>query len=369
MSSDPGIHPEFKINSKAYNAATILKLAEEYLRTGSEYEKKVAAFLQAWCSQDPYIVVRTSGSTGDPKSIQLLKAHMVHSAQATGSYFKLMPGNRALLSLSADTIAGKMMLVRAMVLGLNLDIIAPSSTPLTHTSASYDFCAMVPLQLRHSLNLIHRVKTLIVGGAVLPADLKHAVRNFKTRVYETFGMTETSSHIALKKINPAAGDQNPDYMDSFETLPGVKVNVDDRGCLVIQAPEIAGEDLVTNDLVEILTPRKFIWLGRWDHVINSGGVKLIPEVIEKKLSTTIASRFVIGSLPDEALGERLVLVVEGSGDVDVLYQDVKKVKELDRYEMPKQLFFMEEFPETRSGKPNRVEILRQLSDRISSGTN
>ena len=364
MSKDPGIHPEFKIDGTAYDEVTIPVLAADYLDSGSEFKEKVGSFLQAWCSPAPYIVVRTSGSTGDPKEIQLKKSHMIHSAKATGSYLNIPEKSRALLCLSADTIAGKMMLVRAMVLGWDLDIVAPSSTPLLDSDKMYDFSAMVPLQLRKSMDSIPRIKTLIVGGAAFPDDLRAAVSKLKTRVYESFGMTETATHIALKKVNYRLEDPQSEE-DAFETLPGITVSTDDRGCLVIHAPGIIDEDIVTNDLVEILTPKKFNWLGRWDHIINSGGIKLIPEQIEKKLGKHLTSRFIIGSLPDRELGEKLILIAEGVGDAGIVAKRIKELKTLDRYERPRQIFFMKRFPETRSGKPDRIRILSQLKEQIS----
>ena len=365
MNKDPGIHPDFKIEGKAYDAASIQALAKKYLDSRSENKMKVGLFLQAWCSPDPYIVVHTSGSTGAPKPIQLKKSHMIHSAMATGSYFNIPEKSTALLCLSTETIAGKMMLVRAMVLGWDLDIVAPSSTPMLDTNNSYDFSAMVPLQLRKSMDSIHRIRTLIVGGAVFPADLKAAVGKLKTRVYETFGMTETASHIALKKVNYRSDDRQSEEADTFETLTGVNVATDERGCLVIQAPGIIDKEIITNDLVEIRTPKKFIWLGRWDHIINSGGIKLIPELIEKKIGALLKNRFIIDSLPDEELGERLILVLEGEGDNSTIANRIKEIEGLERYERPKQIFFMQGFPETRSGKPDRLQIMNLLKEQIS----
>ena len=355
------IHPQFHLNGRSYDNSSLQLSADEFIKEGSDFEKQIGLFLKAWCSDDPYITARTSGSTGNPKKIRLKKEHMHNSAQATAAYLGVYENTKALLCLSPDTIAGKMMLVRAMVLGWHLDTIPPSSSPLEQLTDSYDFIAMVPLQLRNSLAHLDRIGKVIVGGAPLPTDLKREISSATTEIYESFGMTETVSHIALKKSNHINGKDQ----DVFQTLPGVGIKADERGCLVIEAPQISDSIVVTNDLVEIHSPQKFTWLGRWDNIINSGGVKLIPEFIEKKLATHFSERFIITSVPDDVLTNKLVLVVESSLDAKTFKDRLLEAAELDRFELPKHIFSFDEFPETRSGKPDRIEIRRLLLNEAS----
>ena len=355
------IHPQFQLNGRSYDNSSLPVSADEFIREGSDFEKQIGLFLKAWCSDDPYITARTSGSTGEPKRVQLKKEHMVNSAQATAAYLGVHENTRALLCLSTDTIAGKMMLVRAMVLGWHLDTIQPSSSPLKNSMGFYDFCAMVPLQLRNSLTQLRKIGKVIVGGAPLPIDLKREISAATTEIYESFGMTETVSHIALKKSNHIEGKEE----DFFQTLPGVQIEADERGCLVIEAPQISDTKVVTNDLVEIHSPQHFSWLGRWDNVINSGGVKLIPELIEKKLAPHFSERFILTSIPDKVLTNKLVMVVESNLDTRAFSDRISEAVELDRFELPKHIFSFDEFPETRSGKPDRVEIRRLLQNRVT----
>ena len=340
---------------------SLSSLAEGFINKGPDFVKHIGLFLKAWCSEEAYITARTSGSTGDPKSVLLKKQFMVNSARATAEYLGIQENTKALLCLSADTIAGKMMLVRAMVLGWQLDTIQPMSSPLEEVKGFYDFSAMVPFQLRKSLPQLERIGKLIVGGASLPVDLKQLVSNKTTEVYESFGMTETVSHIALKRTNHITDNKE----EVFNVLPAVRVETDDRGCLVIDAPQLSDKKVITNDLVELHSPLRFTWLGRWDNIINSGGVKLIPELIEKKLAPHFSERFVITSLPDRAFGNILVLVVESNLDIQKLSDRISAVSDLDRYELPKRIFKLEKFPETRSGKPDRLAIRRSLQKDIA----
>jgi len=279
---------------------------------------------------------------------------MVNSALATGDFFHLKPGDSALLCLSADYIAAKMMLVRAMVLGLSLDYVAPSANPLTALDKQYDFCAMVPLQVRASLGDVHNIKKLIIGGGAVPHGLKTKLANLSTSCYETYGMTETITHIAVKSLN--SGDDT----SYFKTLPNISISKDDRDCLVIEAPQITSERVTTNDLVTIVDDTRFEWLGRYDNVINSGGLKLIPEQIEQKLSSVVASSFFVAGIPDDHLGEKLILIVEGEVNLDIVHDRITNLEALGRYEKPKQLYRLPKFVRTQSDKVQRKATLQLL---------
>ena len=360
------IHPDFKLNGTYFDKESLISFSKTLGAKESGLEQELGSFLQAWFSDKEYIEVHTSGSTGKPKLIKLKKHHMVNSAMATGTYFKMSASSKALLCLPFGTIAAKMMLVRAMILGWHLDTDTPSSSPLKDVTSSYDFCAMVPLQLRNSLKHLHKVRTLIVGGARLAFDLVDAVRTLSVSIYETFGMTETCSHIAVKKISDHSGKDSVEFDDYFETLPGVTISKDQRGCLVINAPQIADQQIITNDLVEISTDTNFKWLGRLDNVVNSGGIKLIPEAIESKLARELSGRFIITSVPDDDLGEKLVLVLEGEADLGVLKDKLTSLTNLGNYEMPRGIYTLARFPETHSGKPDRKQISELIRNKVSN---
>jgi O-succinylbenzoic acid--CoA ligase len=285
----------------------------------------------------------TSGSTGEPKTVIVKKQAMVNSAIATGDFFDLKPGNSALQCLPVKYVAGKMMLVRAMILGLDLEFVAPSSNPMRNNEIDFDFVAMVPLQAQNSIQELKKVKKLIIGGAAVNKTLEKQLLKLKTEVYETYGMTETITHIAARKLGEKA----------FTVLPDVTVSYDDRNCLVIHAPKISDEVIITNDIVELVNENQFIFLGRIDNVINSGGIKLIPEQIENKLMSKIQQRFFIASKPDNELGEKLILVVEG----DKVEFDHSIYEDLDKYEKPKEILFIPKFKETATGKIMRKETL------------
>jgi O-succinylbenzoic acid--CoA ligase len=268
---------------------------------------------------------------------------MVDSALATGDFFDLQPGNKALQCLPVKYVAGKMMLVRAMILGLDLEFVAPSSHPLESNEIDFDFVAMVPLQAQNSISQLKKVKKLIIGGAAVNKTLEKQLLKLPTKVYETYGMTETITHIAARKLGEKA----------FTVLPYVTVSYDDRNCLVIHAPRISSEVIITNDIVELVDENQFIFLGRMDNVINSGGIKLIPEQIEQKLGGKISQRFFIASKPDDELGEKVVLVIEG----DNHELDYSIYEYFDKYEKPKEIIFIPKFLDTATGKILRKETL------------
>ena len=325
------------------------------IKEGQPYQKVLGEFLLDWIDKKNTIVLKTSGSSGIPKNIRVEKQYMVNSALATGSYFDLRPGQAALLCLPGNYIAGKMMLVRAMVLGLELDWIAPSLNPLRTMDYCYDFCAMVPMQLENSLDQIDKIKTLIVGGTPMSDSLREKVQDKKVNIFETYGMTETLSHIAVRKVNHGATDY-------FETLPNVKIHSDERDCLVIKAPEISKEPIYTNDIVELQSDQRFKWLGRYDNIINSGGVKLIPEQIEGKLATLIKNRFFIIGMPDEELGQKVTLLIESQQKDTGLLEKIKTLKTIKKYEIPKDIVCIERFVETGNGKISRPETLLLLQN-------
>lgn len=342
------VHNRFKLNGFHLDRDDLCRVAYSFIKEGDDFEKPVGNFLLDWFDQNDFIEMNTSGSTGIPKKIRVKKQAMVNSALATGDFFGLEPGNKVLNCLPVKYVAGKMMFVRGFILGLDMDFVAPSSHPLKNNDTVYDFSAMVPLQAHNSLKELSNVKKLIVGGAKISTALEKELLELPIQSYETYGMTETVSHIAAKKV----GDH------VFTVLPNVSIHTDDRNCLVINAPAISDEIIVTNDLVDLVSETEFIWNGRIDNVINSGGIKLIPEQIEQKLSRLIERRFFVTSGPDADLGEKLILVIEG----DSFTLDENIFMGLDKYEKPKQLLFVPKFRETGNGKIIRKDSLAQTTN-------
>jgi len=331
------VHSHFKLNGFHLDREDLCRVAYSFIKEGDDFEKPVGDFLLDWFDSKSYIEMQTSGSTGTPKIVKVGKQAMVNSALATADFFELKPSDTALLCLPVKYVAGKMMLIRAMVLGINLEFVAPSSHPMKNIENDYDFVAMVPMQAQNSLKELHKVKKLIVGGAKINKSLENDLKKLKTtQVFETYGMTETITHIAAKRIGAEA----------FTVLPNVTISYDDRKCLVIDAPKINDAVIITNDLVVILNENQFVFLGRIDNIINSGGIKIMPEQVEQKLDGKIDRRFFIASKEDTKLGEKVVLVVEGEPfEINNTIFEV-----LDKYERPKEIVFLSKFNETANGK-------------------
>lgn len=337
------VHNYFKLNGYHLNAKDLCRVGYSFIKEGDAYERAIGEFFLDWFDKKDYIEMTTSGTTGLPKLVRLEKQAMIQSALATGDFFGLKPGDRALLCLPTQFIAGKMMLVRSLILGLDIDVISPSTEPFAYNSKQYDFAAMVPLQVQNSIDKLSNVKKLIIGGAKIDSALEAKLLPLNLEIYETYGMTETITHIAAKKVGERA----------FSILPNVRIETDDRGCLVIFVSSISDEPIVTNDLVKLVNEKQFVFLGRIDNVINSGGVKLIPEQIEAKLTGRIENRFFVTGIPDTVLGEKLILVIEGEKyDFSADFFDV-----LGKFEKPKEIVFVPKFKENENGKLLRKSSL------------
>ncbi len=356
MSTSPAIHPKFKLNGLSYpGAEELLNFADELKTQGAPYEISMANFLEDWLNFDDTVTVNTSGSTGSPKPIILKKEHMINSAKATGAYFKVGEGTKALLCLSSDYIAGKMMLVRGMVLGWDLHVVAPEKDALVEYDNPYDFVAMVPYQLKYSLSALDKVKKLIVGGGEISRELEAALQDKSTEIFATYGMTETITHVAVRRLNGFAKSE------VFSALPDVKFSQDERGCLVIEAPKVTSEVVNTNDLVDLHSPLAFEWKGRIDNIINSGGVKINPHEVEQKISAFISVPFIITSEKDKDLGEKVILVLERK-DKDQELDLSKALNRLGTYERPKKIYTLSQFPYTDTGKVKRRDVIKVLEN-------
>lgn len=319
-------------------------------------EGELYAFLQEWFDEKTYVEGHTSGSTGKPKEIHLNKEDMRASARMTNHFLGIDSNAVLLLCLSVSYIAGKMMVVRALEAGAELWVVPVSSHPLRdvewRNGRSVDLAAMIPMQVEVSLQeekeaeLFGRVRQLLVGGAPVSESLENRLGELSSVSYATYGMTETVSHVALRKIG-----QGMEYF----ALGDVCFGQDDRGCLLIDAPHLQQRYFVTNDVVDLLDERHFRWSGRWDHVIISGGLKFFPEVIERKISSLFDRRFFIAARPDERLGERIVLVVEEK--LPMAWEELKEElgKVLTPYEIPREYIVLSDFAETSTGK-----VIRRL---------
>lgn len=351
------VHNRFKLNGVHYTHNDLKEVAYSFIKEGDPYEKVIGDFLTDWLNDSEYITARTSGTTGIPKVMQISKQHMVNSAITTADFFELKPGDTALHCLPSNYIAGKMMLVRAITIGLELDLTEPTSSPIFDYEKPYDFSAMIPYQLEHMVDYVDNIKNIIVGSAVVSSQLKERIQKCPGNIFETYGMTETVTHIAARRLNNF--DRSPlpkEQWHFFTALPNVNISQDLRGCLVIDAPFVSSKEIITNDLIKLHSDRNFEWLGRIDNAINSGGVKLFPEMIENKLSKQIDQRFFIASQEDDSLGQKVILIVEGDkGSID------KSVfKALDKFEVPKHTYYLPKFIDTFSGKIQRTETMELL---------
>lgn len=309
-------------------------------------------FLEEWFNDSPFIHVQTSGSTGAPKQLTVRKEQMRASARMTGEYMGLRPGDTALLCMPLQYIAGKMMVVRALTCGLNLLVREPSGHPLADVTQPLRFAAMVPMQVINSLQIpeeaerLRQTDILLIGGGAIDLQLASVLHSFPHTVYSSYGMTETLSHIALRQLNGA--NASPYYTP----LPSVTLSLSDEGTLVIDAPQVSDEVLVTNDIAELLPDGRFAILGRKDNVINSGGIKIQIEEVENVLRSILPVIFAITFVPHPLLGEGMVLLVSGQPDMDSLWKQVCEV--LPKHWQPKHIVCVEHIPLTGSGKIDRA---------------
>jgi len=348
------------LNSKMLSTADISK---RYLESSinpsvPEWEKELYSFLNEWFSDSNFITAQTSGSTGEPKTIELSKPFMRCSAERTIEYFGLHKGDRLLLSLPCRYIAGKMMVVRAIVGQMNLVIVDPASDFEFLADESFDFGALVPNQVFKLLEQpsgkkkLQHIRNLLIGGSSISSELEAQISPLSSRVVLTYGMTETASHIAIRELS---GDCKSEF---YHCLRGISVNLNEEDCLQIHLPEF-NLHLQTNDLAELQSPTSFRILGRADSMIISGGIKYSPELIEKKVASLIHQPFVISGVPDEKLGEKLVLVIEGEPfDTHDLEQKLSII--LPPFELPRSIVFLNKLQITTSGKWRRDEIKKLL---------
>ena len=306
-------------------------------------------FLAEWHNDSPTVLVHTSGSTGKPKPMWVEKRRMEASARMTCDFLGLREGDTALLCLPLDYIAGKMVVVRSLVRGLRLVCVEPSGEPLGTETERIDFAAMVPMQVWSSLRVpeqrerLMRIRQLIIGGGAIDDALARALVDFPNQIWSTYGMTETLSHIALRRLN------GPEASEWYTPFAGVTLSQTAEGCLVIDAPLVYDGQLITNDIAELANDGRFKILGRKDNVICSGGLKIQAEEVERLLSAHLREPFIITKRRDEKFGEVAVLLTEG--DTAAAKTICEQV--LPKYWQPRAYVHIDRIPLTATDKPAR----------------
>lgn len=354
------LEKKLKINGFIYKDDDLIDFCNNKIKSSNNnLEKEIYEFILKWFDSEDYISVQTSGTTNKPKIIKLSKQHMVNSAINTINYFNIQKHHNILLCLPARFISGKMMIVRAYVSQCNLKIVIPSRNPFEKlTDERIYLAALTPYQLENSLDSITKLKieNIIIGGAEIPYQLEEKIKSIlHINFYATYGMTETCSHVAIRKID------NKSNMPIYKALPNISFSIDDRNCLIIEAPLISNDKITTNDIVELIDNKSFIWKGRYDNVINSGGIKFYPEEIEKKISRVIKYPFFIGSLKDDKLGEKVVLFIEKVDkqkiEIEILKNQLKSI--LSEYENPKEIIVLEKFIYSENNKLQRKQTISE----------
>ena len=357
------IYPFSRIWINGRNVS-IEKIRQETETAHSPFEESTFIFIRDWLSGVEDFQLTTSGSTGKPKQITITRSQMIRSARRTARKIDIKERSTALVCIDSKYIGGKMMLVRSLTLGLKIMAVDPTANPLIRIPVDkcVQFTALVPYQINAVLeskhpHLLNNLDKVLIGGAPLSDATRERLDRFQCELYETYGMTETVSHIALRLVN------TPKKQQYFEVLPGIEISQDARGCLQISGDYLE-DPVITNDLVEIPAQGKFRWLGRWDSVINTGGIKVLPEKIEKELDVIfhenhVDNRFFIAALPDERLGHKLVLILEGvQFSSELLNQSMLKLRStVPAYEFPKEIYFTPKFATTATQKVDRIQTL------------
>jgi O-succinylbenzoic acid--CoA ligase len=349
------------IDGKAYTVPELSAYASQVAGDNANptWKKEVFRFIRLWLSETDFIVQHTSGTTGRSKEIKLQRQSMIASAVNTCMYFGLEKGQNALLCLPAEYIAGKMMIVRALINGLNLLLTEPKGTPVLPGTGTIDFCAMVPLQVEHLLDGgsdLNRFRKLIIGGAEITESLETRIRKLNIQAYATYGMTETCSHIALRKLGVSSPGGN------YFALPGVDLSLDARGCLVIKADFLPGP-IITNDMAELAGDNSFRWIGRYDNLINSGGLKVVPEEVEARIRERTGQECAVIGMPDPKLGQRLVLVMEKSNDRGHEFQVKSELQKFLPHQLqPGEIIRVDRFPKNQAHKLNRVKLAEMVQN-------
>ena len=322
-------------------------------------------FLSEWNNGSDRVLVHTSGSTGKPKPMMVEKKRMLNSARITCDFLGLKPGDSALLCMSLDYIAGKMVVVRSIERHLHLISVSPSGHPLKDINEEITFAAMVPMQVYNTLQVpeererLTHIRHLIIGGGAIDASLEKELQALpgNIAIWSTYGMTETLSHIALRRINGAEASE------WYQPFDSVKISQTEEGCLVIDAPQVCAETLVTNDIVEIesyiynkVEKLRFRIKGRKDNVICSGGIKIQIEEVEALLKPHLEKPFMLAKKKDEKFGEIAVLLSEDK-EIKTVEATIRRLLSDHKYWIPREFLHVDHLPLTETGKPKRSILL------------
>lgn len=344
-----------RVSDRCFDANSLLELLKLKNQTPEGIYRDLYTFLYAWFSEGETMKVQTSGSTGVPKVMEVSKRAMMNSACRTCRFLELQEGDSLLLSMNLKYIGAQMMVVRALVGGLQVLLQEPCAHPLAAVRERIDFLSMVPMQLASSLqreaekNVLQTAKVVIVGGGAVDSQLEEQLQALSCQVYSTYGMTETLSHIAMRPLN------GPKRSDRYYPLEGVSLSLSARGTLVIEVPDVCAGQLETNDCVSLYPDGSFVIKGRVDNVINSGGVKIQIEEDERQLQGVLSFPFAITSVPDSFYGEKVVLLAErpelSAKETDEYLVLLKQT--LPRYHAPRDIVFVSFLPRTENGKIDR----------------
>ena len=317
------------------------------------------SFLSEWFSDVPYVDVQTSGSTGKPKKMQARKTHMIHSACMTCDTLHLAEGETLLLAMDLRYIGAKMMVVRALVSGLNVIVRQASGHPLSDVTVPVQFLSMVPIQLYNTLQVaaqkeqLCRARVVIIGGGAVEESLRISLQDLPCRVYSTYGMTETLSHVAMRTLN------GPEASDRYYPLGNIKITLSALGTLQIEAPDICDQMLITNDIGCLYNDGSFVLLGRKDNIINSGGVKIQIETDERLLKDVLKDcDFALTYVPDARLGQAVVLLLQAGTAYNKPALRKTLLHALPPYHQPQYIVEVAEIPHTNNGKIDRSACRR-----------
>jgi o-succinylbenzoate---CoA ligase len=349
---------KIKINGKIIDPEALV--SDEWPLAGlSESEKRPLQIIRDWVLGQTEFTFQTSGSTGTPKQCSFSREQIIASAQRTLDFFQLSQGATVLCCLNTDFVAGFMMIIRALVGQLKLIITDPSADPWKYLDDTIDFAAVTPMQfesgMRNLPEKITKVGTLLIGGAAIHPLLENQLQVLQGRIYHSYAMTETLTHVALRIVN-GLGKSNV-----YSALPGVSFTVDDRNCLTIHDTLLRIKELITNDIVELQDSNSFQWLGRYDNVINTGGIKIHTEQLETMIGDAllghgISTNFCVVSTDDIKLTSRVVLLME-IHDVRLREEEIRNLlkNRLPRYHSPSKVIFVREIFLTKSGKVDRIK--------------
>jgi O-succinylbenzoic acid--CoA ligase len=344
------------INKNKYSFSS-LGYSEIDKKNLTDEEEIAINLIQKWQNGEQNFEFFTSGSTGQPKKIELSRKILTYSALETLRYLKIRSGS-ALLCISPKFVGGTMVIIRALVGKLHLEIM-PASSDFTPVDKHYTLTSMVPLQIENILanypEKLNQFDHILIGGAPLDPMSEERLLKLKpeSKIYVTFGMTETASHVAIRPIGK----------DFFQTIGDIQIDSDENDRLLLKGSVTDNQWIHTNDVVEIKSVDRFQWIGRADFIINSGGFKVNPEKVEKHLKTHFPNRnIMISGLPDKKLGEKVICIVEGNP----FEWDINKIHDgLHRYEMPRKVYFMDRFEQTSSGKIDRLKTINILLNQLS----